>query len=296
MDIDTHLFNAGISIGDVDLSRIGVWQRLPTTDKPTKRNGRVHIFATGPLRLFYQNFATGVRGYCSEAGGFVSRDDLRVMRAAREQSHRERARCRAAAADRAKNTWRESAAADPEHPYLVRKQVQPHGVHQIEQHLFVPMWSGGAICSGQTISPDGEKRFITGGRKSGCYFPIGSHTSRTLLLCEGFATGASLHQCLGLPVAVCFDAGNLFRAGEALRRKLPGVRFIFCADNDIRTLDNPGVTSAKRAAAVTNGFVMVPEFGLTALHHDLTDFNDMHCRYGAEFVREQFAAVLSCQA
>ena len=126
MDVITHLCNAGISIGDVDLSQVGVWQRLPTTDKPTKRNGRVHVFAARPLRLFYQNFATGIRGYCSEAGGFVSRDDLSAMRTARELSQQERARCRAEASEKAKRLWDESGPASPEHPYLTRKQVRPY--------------------------------------------------------------------------------------------------------------------------------------------------------------------------
>ena len=40
-----------------------------------------------------------------------------------------------------------------------------------------------------------------------------------LLLAEGYATAASVHQATRRPVAVCFDAGNLVHVAKALRER-----------------------------------------------------------------------------
>ncbi|KAK0338593.1 hypothetical protein LTR94_038011, partial [Friedmanniomyces endolithicus] len=70
------------------------------------------------------------------------------------------------------------------------------------------------------------------GRVQGAYYSFGGKPTDTVLVCEGFATGASLFAALGHPVAVAFNAGNLEAVALALRGKLPGVQIIVCADND----------------------------------------------------------------
>lgn len=291
MDHITHLHNAGINPADVDLSRVGVWQRLPTTDKPRRRNGRVMVFQDRPLRFWYRNEATGLSGYFAEEGGFASKMDLRQLAMAREESDRQRAEAQSAAAEKATKAWQESEPADPAHPYLVRKQIQPHGLRQSEdEYLIVPMRSGGLIWSIQTIDWEGNKRYLPGGRKTGCYFGIGGAPTDALLICEGFATGASLFECLAIPVAVAFDCSNLLPVGQALRKRYPHLRLIFCADDDRHTASNPGLAHAKAAATATRGYVAYPMFG--SMVTELTDFNDMAVAYGPEFVREHFRVLL----
>jgi len=54
-----------------------------------------------------------------------------------------------------------------------------------------------------------EKRYLPGGRKSGLWHLIGQlEGALVLLLAEGYATGATLHEATGRPVAVAFDASN----------------------------------------------------------------------------------------
>jgi putative DNA primase/helicase len=294
MDFSTSLYSAGIDPADIDFSLIGVWQRVPTLDHPNKRNGAVKIFSGRPLHAWYTNHATSACGYHADDGGFISRPDFEVLRRARIARQVERDENQADACAGAFKAWCASNPADPAHHYLVAKRVQPHRIRQIGDYLLVPMYAEGRMWSHQTIAPDGSKRFLTGGRKRGTYFPIGGPPDSTLLLCEGFATGASLYEALNIATAVCFDAGNLVHAGVALRHKFPHVRFIYCADNDIRTLGNPGITRATEAAAKTNGTVAFPEFGLAALKEPYpTDWNDMSVRYGPEVVRQHFATVLS---
>ena len=42
-----------------------------------------------------------------------------------------------------------------------------------------------------------------------------------ILIAEGYATAASLHQATGHPVAVAFDAGSLAPVSAALRKLIP---------------------------------------------------------------------------
>jgi putative DNA primase/helicase len=50
----------------------------------------------------------------------------------------------------------------------------------------------GTLATLQTIGADGTKRFLPGGRKKGCFFAIGKAPDKSLLICEGVATGLSV--------------------------------------------------------------------------------------------------------
>jgi len=293
MDCITALSNAGICYTDIDTTRAGKWQRVPTEDKPRKRNGAVMIFNTRPLRFFYRNFATGVEGYWSEYGGFAKPADLEGMRAAKLAEKRRRATNQAEASQRAQVSWRRAIAAPEDHPYLVSKHVQPHGIRMLGKALLIPMLDvNGLLWSYQSIFPDGRKRYLRGGKKEGCYYPIGGPVVDVLLLVEGFSTGATLRECLDVPVAVCFDAPNLVPAACHLRAKFPDAHFVIAADNDVLTEGNPGIAYARKAAAQVNGCVVYPEFGQIALKEKLTDWNDMRCRYTTAMVTQLLAEVL----
>ena len=288
-DFNTKMLEAGIDPGLIDYNRTG-FQRLRTFDKPGKRNGAVLVLSQRPLRVWYQNHATGVTGVATEGGsGFICRDEWDQIQAARKAEQRQRQAAQNATAALAERGWYESMPADPNHPYLRRKGVQAHGLHQTDDgYLLVPLRCAGMVWNIQTIAADGDKRFLPGGRKSGCYFTIGPKPSSRILVAEGFATAASLHEALGDPVAVAFDCGNLSRVGEVLRQRYPQAGLIYCADNDGKTAGNPGVTAATKAAAITRGCVAIPEFGLL----EGSDWNDYASRYGLEAVRVSFDEVL----
>ncbi len=294
MELQSALADAGIDLRDVDVHRVGDWQRLATADKPRKRNGAVLIFESRPLRLFFRNFATGIEGYAADGGGFISRDDMSAMRRAQKRVQRERERNQATAAEDAKQIWEEAAPADPEHPYLVKKQVQPHGIRQLEHKLIIPMYDVlGLLWSTQAIFADGMKRYMSGGRTSGNYYPITSASVvDVLVLAEGFATGATIHECTAYPVAVCFDAQNLVKVAESLRRKYPAAHFVIAADNDVMTPNNPGMEYATKAAARSRGQVIYPQFGELGYEEKLTDWNDMVCWYSPETVTKLFTEAL----
>lgn len=222
----------------------------------------------------------------------------RTLTPAEEAAHRARAeamrREREAEEARQKAEARERASAilaesDPctEHPYLTRKGIKANGARLYKGALLIPMRAGGDLHSLQFIDADGTKRFLSGGRVAGCYFSIGKPDG-VLCIAEGFATGATIHEATGHAVAVAFNAGNLLRIVKVMREKFPDARLIVCADDDIATPGNPGLTKATEAARSVGGLLAIPEFG-NARPEKATDFNDMAALCGLDAVQRAIA-------
>lgn len=182
------------------------------------------------------------------------------MQAMRQAHAQEREVVQAEARTKAQRLWGRAKPATNAHPYLMRKGVRAYGIRQLKDMLLIPARdANGTIHTVQFISADGSKRFLTGGRKTGCYFAIG-RVFDSLLLAEGLATGSTLHQATGAAVAVCFDCGNLLAVARALRDKFPRLRLVICADNDAHSPGNPGLTKAREAAKAVGGYLAVPKF------------------------------------
>jgi putative DNA primase/helicase len=97
-------------------------------------------------------------------------------------------------------------------PYLARKGVQGYGVrYEANGAVLVPLRdAAGTLWNVQTILPakpanGSDKLFMKGGRKSGLWHMLGtaadSAVPAMVLVAEGYATAASLHQATGYPVA-----------------------------------------------------------------------------------------------
>ena len=227
--------------------------------------------------------------WCSKADDAMTmmereahRQRIKAMQAQREAD--EAARHGAAAAEAAQQ-WQDGTACT-EHPYLTTKGVQGHGVRSDGVGgLLVPMRdTAGNLHSLQTITQDGDKRFLFGGRVKGCYHAIGKPKGGALIVCEGYATGATLHEATGQAVAVAFNAGNLAAVALALRAKYPALKITVAADDDHKTEGNPGTTKATAAALAVGGCVAVPVFP-AGRPDKATDFNDLYKLAGLEAVR-----------
>lgn len=185
------------------------------------------------------------------------------VRKAAAQRERERMQNRLEAQRDARGRWQRAAAADPAHAYLQQKRVAAHGLRQLGDRLLVPMRDGsGALWAVQSITGDGEKRFMRGARKRGLYHAIGPQVAGVLCIAEGYATAASIFEATGYPVAVAFDCGNLLPVARTLRGKYPQARILICADNDTATAErigrNPGIEAATEAAQAVGGVVASP--------------------------------------
>ena len=206
--------------------------------------------------------------------------------------------------ERAETERREKARQDAEwilkhskpvtaHGYLTAKGVRPHGgLRQRGDLLVLPLRdSAGTLHSLQFIAPgkrfDGErnKTFLGGGRVAGCFFTVADRPDGALVICEGFATGASIHEATGLAVVSAMDSGNLLAVSKALREKFPEREIIIGADNDAWTDGNPGLTKATEAAKAIGAKLAVPQFADASTRP--TDFNDMAALAGLTEVKRQ---------
>ncbi len=145
--------------------------------------------------------------------------------------------------------------------------------------------SSGERTGLQFISEDGRKRFLKGSRTAGAFFTLSDDPDRPLVVCEGYATGASIHKATGHATLIAFSAGNVPRVANDLRQKWPQREIIIAADNDAFTSGNPGVTRATEAAIAIGGKLVVPQFGNTSSRP--TDFNDLAKLEGLDAVKRQ---------
>ena len=219
------------------------------------------------------------------------------------EAQRQRHEAAAAAAVKA---W-QTGSDQGESAYLVRKAVQAYGLRfgTVDSALMVPLRdAAGRLWNLQGIAPDGTKRFLKDGRKSGLWHMLGAvpasvvdagaggHVDdtrpgeRVILVAEGYATAASLHEATGYPVAVAFDAGNLAKVAHALRQLVPAALLVLCGDDDqathAKTGNNPGRFKATAAAVAVKGVAVFP----VGLAVDQSDFNDMHQAHGLDAVRD----------
>lgn len=211
----------------------------------------------------------------------------------RAQRDADNQRRRADAAARAGAIWNASPECNG-YPYLTAKHIEPHGARLWRDKLVVPVLDvTGELHSLQLIDQAGGKRFLTDGRTSaGCY-PIGELDDRgIILIAEGFATAATLHEATDYPAVAAFNAGNLPAVAQAIRTQYPAARIIIAADDDHQTKGNPGLTKAREAAATVGAAIAVPDFG-PGRPERMTDFNDLGHFAGHDRVRAIIDAAAS---
>ena len=246
----------------------------------------------------FGNWKSGDRqNWCSKERGAMSDAESAKYRAmvedARRQREAETARLQQAARKTAAEIWDRAEPAPADHPYLTKKGISGHGLRVSRGDLVTPVQDEtGALWNLQFIKPDGSKKFLFGGRKEGCSFTI--QGAPDFYLCEGFATGASIHAATGGTVICAFDSGNMPKVAKAFRGLCPTEKIVICGDNDRFTAGNPGLAKASEAAKSISAAVAVPDFtglpGGNDPNARLTDFNDLAGLVGADEVKKQVKA------
>ena len=240
----------------------GKWHRVPTTDKPRKRNG-AYVF--DGYNGVVKNWAT--MDAFARYGGPVSK--IKLLSDDSEQRIKQ-----ARAAKQAMDLIKRSVQAT--HPYLKAKGFPLMRGLVADEELIVPMrdYKTGEITGAQRIKMDGSKLFIPGSRAKGSVFVLGR--SRESWLVEGYATGLSVAEALRYrqaQVVICFSAHNLGYIAE----RLGNARFIV-ADHD------ESGTGQKAAEASGLPWVMPPIVG-----HDA---NDMHQHSGIMSLRSMLSSLI----
>ena len=247
-------------------------------DRPGSHNGWYVLFPDGIASGCFGSWKAGSSHTWSsrEPANPLEAEQVRQrIEQARQQREAEQHQRQQQAADYAARLWRDARRADPGHPYLAGKGCRPHTLRQRGDVLLVPLYHSGELVNLQRIGADGDKRFLSGGRVKGCYSPLGIIAAgQPLYLCEGWATGATLHAETGHPVACAMNAGNLLEAGRHLQRRHPEAVLIVAGDDDRQTEGNPGKTAAIVAAAGLGCGLILPPWPADAPPH-LSDFNDL---------------------
>jgi putative DNA primase/helicase len=206
-----------------------------------------------------------------------------------EEARKERA---VTAAAEAVKLWGEGGPVDPEHPYLVKKQIAGVGMRLEEgtTNLLVPMYGSGRKMVGiQRIMEDGSKKFLYGTAKKGACSILKGQLNDRVYVAEGYATAETILMATGRTVFVAFDSGNLFPVCQQIRSKTQAL-IVVCGDDDLWTTRHDGTPyNAGRICAMkcqdelecAAVFPVFKNYGQKP-----TDFNDLMCAEGVDRVKE----------
>lgn len=275
----------------------GKLHRVALTDRPHGRDGAYVGYLDGRPSGYIQNFVTGEKTNWKASGHRLTETQLAQLRTEATQRRHEREAERQAEQNRVARQcaeiFEQRHLAASNHPYLVRKDVLPHGIKESPdgRKLIIPLRNiRGEIRTVQIINEDGDKFFEKGGQKRGCFHLLGGEEKLKkqgrVFLAEGYATAASLYEATGRPVAACMDSANLEPVAKALREKYPNLQITVCADNDVKNAINVGVAKAKQAAEAVKGCVAVPRFTPEEENRGMKDFNDLRLLHGDKAVKE----------
>lgn len=145
------------------------------------------------------------------------------------------------------------------HEYAVKKGVKIGLERTFGELLVIPgLDAHKQICTVQTINADGtQKHFLKGCIAKGVYWPIGTPAEGVLYICEGWATGKTIHGATGNAVAVAFSSVFFEEVTRIMREKFPEITLVIAADAD---KNGNAIRQAEEAALLHNAWVVFPEF------------------------------------
>lgn len=236
------------------------------------------------------------------------RDNKRAeaMREAQKDAERQRTE----AATKAEAIWKAASSVLPDHPYFMRKQVQPvatlrelpasevaallgympksRGETLAGRLIIAPVKLGAKLSTLELIDEAGRKSALAGGQKGGGYWaaqklPDSDGTGLHLLIAEGISTALSVKAATGHPVIAALSCGNLDAVARQMRAAYPKATIVICGD-----LGN-GQSHAEAAARNAGALLALPQFG-DDRPDSATDFNDMATLCGLESVAAVIAS------
>ena len=297
-DLISEMRSNGLLVDFLDttgnLVRVSV--SATANSRPDKANERSGFYAYNQLDnnfvCIYGNWRTSQEWkFTSYNPNEMSAEQKRLMQTKLEESQKRREEAKTKKQEEVSIYAKEKFASANEvtdHNYLNDKKVKSYGLKTINGNLLIPVHSitksdngilVNDIKSLQYIFPDGSKKFVGGGEIKGNVFLIGCEATElpyldTLILCEGYATGSSIFEATGLPVAVVFSANFCLTASVRLR-KVTGAKFVIALDNDTSGIGEKNANEVVNA--VSNCVSRLPSI--------TGDFNDLHLAKGLDQVK-----------
>lgn len=263
------------------------WYIYNEIDDFQNSNYVIGVATYGDFKTDYKN------SWSSRKSGAMNERERVAFNIAREQMRVEREREQVEkhkeVAAEAFKIWSSSPQASDDHGYLKSKGVKAAVGVKVDAsgNLIIPAAISNQISTLQFIKPSGEfeirgekignKKFLSGGKTKGAWFLIEGN-SDVIYICEGYATGASVHEATGSMVYVSFNAGNIYETASHVKATYEGARIIIAGDDDTSSPGNAGRTKAEQAS---NGLGIECVFPA-----GFTDFNDQHQAHGIKSLRD----------
>jgi putative DNA primase/helicase len=249
-------------------------------DKHGTLNGAYTLHLDGRPAGYFEDLKRGIKCTWKQSGPFMPLTDFQRQAFAKQrqafakqrqadeiQRQAEEAAKHKKAASKAVYIWNHAPPAPANYPYLIKKRIGNHGARLGRDNMLViPLYDeNGVLTSLQFVNEDGAKRLLKDGRVQGSFCTSGKlQPGGTILICEGWATGASLYEATGYFTVVAFSAGNLTAVAMRTRKRHPDCAIIICGDNDESGL---GQKAAREAALAIGGKYILP----TTVGHDWND-------------------------
>ena len=255
------MFAAGIEPPE-DIKIDGKLHRFSTNGRKRDDSGWYIIFPDAPVAGRFGCWRDQIDCvFKADIGRELTASENMAITRRQAEATEERERVRTKKSEIAANTvekiWSEAIAASPDHPYLKRKGIEPHGARLTgDGRLIVPLYDGfDNLTSLQYIS-ETEKRYHSGGTTKGCSWSLGERTPGPIFVAEGFATAATVHEVSGRPCVIAYSANNLPIIVGSLRGFYGQTQdIVIVADNDASGV---GRNKADEASAKYGGRIVMP--------------------------------------
>ena len=266
-------------------------------DKRSSKNGAYRVYLDGIPAGFVQdwkkntkeNWSFDTKGYSKEQIDYFNSEEFRKESERRREQRQKELRVKQVhASEMARVMFEQFGSPPAKFAYLKNKKVLPHDLrfNSVSKSLAVPLRNiDGRFLTLQWIDENGDKRFFPDAPSVGAFWSINldkASASVPILLGEGWATMAKVHELTGLPCVAAMTCGNLEDVAKSIHEKYSKVKIIVTADNDKETEErrgyNPGIQAAKKVVEAKLAVeVLAPPF---IDSHSGSDWDDYAINFG----------------
>jgi len=275
------------------------WVRIPAKGKSgSNKSASIRLFLDGNALI--RDFTTGEDLHYFENEKPLTDEEKRALKKRLRQKKIKEAECYKksvlVSAQNANEIYSYGVSVPCNFPYLIRKGIEPHGIKFLAKEvclpdhlkrlmpyllrndlLMIPRYSSekyllGDVQTIEFIKGDGTKLPPLKSKPKGTFYPIWG-SNNEILICEGFATGATLKERYSpdSSVIVAFNAGNLLSVAKYFRKLYPQSVIVIAGDNDLSNEKNVGRDKAILTAQLVGGSYSIPEFKEDEVGSDWND-------------------------
>lgn len=298
----TAIEDAGL-VPPVDVIADGQFHRFKSSKSSKNKNGYYALHNNGGHMVgIFGCWASGINGkWHSETLGYnaLSNEALAFQKMFFDEQKLQQAAMKSERKEFAALLFEQAQDTPLDHGYIVNKKVVCAGgvrYHPnvrcadfffdktksgyLKDVLLIPIYDNSKIIQSlQVINASGKKFFLKGGEMKGGRFTF-EGKNETVYVCEGFATGSTIHHLTGSTVFVAFNASNMSNVVIDIKNTYPSSKIIIAADNDhVKEAENKGNKGLEVARQIHKEHHLgysAPEFIDSELGSDWNDYYHLH--------------------